>query len=208
MSTDHPPSPAVGVGDYDADYYRLNRNNYRDRFEFRLANLWRALYVRAAFRPTTVLDVGGGMGLLVERLLGWGCRARGVELSHYAITQAPEPVRRCFIQGTMSALPFPDRSFDVVVSVNVMEHLDPDSVRPALRECARVARRGMYHEITVLEDRTVIHRDSTHHTKLTAAAWLGLLSDSLPGWAPRRGLHIPIYKNGIFVLKRTPEALT
>ncbi|NPV07614.1 MAG: class I SAM-dependent methyltransferase [Anaerolineae bacterium] len=187
---------------YDESYYRDNRNNYRERLEFRVANFWRAAYVELCFRPASVLDAGGGMGLLVERLRSWGRAALGLELSRYAITQAPDSVRRCFVQGSLVSLPFADRSFDVVVSVNVLEHLEPGEVAGALRECARVARKGIFHEITVLEDRDVIHRDPTHRTKLSAAAWLEVLGNELPGWQPRRGLHIPRFKNGVFVLRR------
>ena len=92
--------------EYDAAYYDEIGNNYRERLEFRLANLWRAAYVSAALRPVSVLDVGGGMGLLVEQLRAWGQDALGLELSRYAITQAPGDVRRAFIQGTVTALPF------------------------------------------------------------------------------------------------------
>ena len=187
-------------GAYDAEYYARG-NNYRDRFDFRLANLWRAAYVLFTLKPRTVLDVGGGMGLLVEQLRAWGRGSLGLEFSHYAITRAPEPVRRAFAQGSIVALPFPDRAFDAVVSVNVLEHLERDDVTLALRECARVARFGLYHEITVLEDRGVIHCDPTHRTKLTAGKWLSLLADELPAWRPRRGPHVPYYKNGIFIAR-------
>lgn len=190
---------------YDEAYYRENGNNYRDRLEFRLANLWRAVYIRYGFDPTSVLDVGGGMGLLVERLQGWGVAAQGLELSRYAICQAPEAVRCCFVQGSLIELPYEDGAFDVVASVNVMEHMSPDEVSRAVAECARVARRGIYHEITVLEDVTVIHRDPTHQTKFTAPDWLELFRDRLPQWEAKRGLWFPRYKNGIFLLRRRQE---
>lgn len=199
--SEHPHDAGSPDSDYGAEYYIGNRNNYRDRFEFVLANAWRAAYVLAAFRPRTVLDVGGGMGLLVERLRRWGVDASGVEISHYAICQAPDPTKRCFVQGSMTRLPFADKSFDVVASVNVLEHMQPEEVEPALQECARVARFGQYQEITVLEDVTVVHRDPTHHTKMTARQWLDSMSEWLPGWRAKRGLHLPVYKNGIFLLR-------
>lgn len=190
-------------GHYDAAYYAENNNNYRQRFEFVIANLWRALYIRFALHPRSLVDAGGGMGLLVERLRRWGCGALGLEVSHYAIRQAPPEVARAFAQGSITALPFADASLDAVVSVNVFEHLVPDEVPGALRECARVARDGMYLEITVLEDASVIHRDPTHHTKLRANDWLALMQRTLPDWRASRGLRVPRYKNGIFILTRT-----
>lgn len=194
--------PADGRCEFDAEYYTRTGNNYRDRLEFALANHWRAVYVRAALHPRSALDAGGGMGLLVERLRRWGCEAYGLELSHYAILQSPEPVRRCFVQGSMVDLPFATGAVEALASVNVLEHLWPADVAQALRECARVARQSMYLEITVLEDAGVIHRDPTHRTKLRAAEWLQLMRQTLPGWRCRRGLHVPYYKNGIFLLHR------
>lgn len=198
--------PAPSSGDYDEGYYTEMGNDYRTRLEFRLANFWRAVYIRLALHPGSVLDAGGGMGLLVERLRRWGCRAFGLELSHYAISRCPQETLHAFVQGSITALPFPGRAFDALASVNVFEHLEPEAVPQALRECARVARHGMYLEITVLEDAGVIHRDPTHRTKLRAREWLRLLRESLPGWQVRRGLHVPHYKNGIFILTHGREA--
>ena len=193
---------------YDAAFYANTGNNYRERLEFVLANAWRAAYILLLLRPRTILDIGGGMGLLVERFQSWGRRALGLEISHYAITQAPQTVRQSFVQADATSLPFADHSFDVVVSVNVLEHLPLPQAEAAMQECSRVARRGMYHEITVLEDRGVIHRDPTHCTKMAAHAWRRFLSGTLQQWEVRRGIHIPRYKNGIFVIKKRGEALT
>ncbi len=207
MSADEAAPQGFGPR-YDESYYQSNRNNYRDRLEFRLANLWRAAYIRLGFHPRSVLDVGGGMGLLVERLRSWGVAAQGLELSRYAIAQAPDGIRRRFVQGSVVDLPYESGAFDLVASVNVMEHLDPAEVSRAVAECARVARLGIYHEITVLEDVTVIHRDPTHRSKLAASEWLNLFESQLPGWGARRGLWVPRYKNGIFLLTRRAEGLT
>jgi SAM-dependent methyltransferase len=193
----------AGECEFDADYYARNGNNYRDRLEFVLANFWRAAYIRLALDPHTALDAGGGMGLLVERLQGWGCGTYGLEISHYAILQSPAPVARAFVQGSMVELPFADAEVETVASVNVLEHLWPAEVPQALRECARVAQRSMYLEITVLEDAGVIHRDPTHRTKLRATEWLQLLRQTLPEWRCQRGLHVPYYKNGIYLLTRS-----
>ena len=198
----------AGECEFDAEYYACTGNNYRQRTEFVLANLWRAAYIRTALNPGTVLDAGGGMGLLMERLQNWGCGAIGLEISHYAILESPPVVQRCFVQGSMAELPFASDAVETVASVNVLEHLWPEDVTQALRECARVARQSMYLEITVLEDASVIHRDPTHRTKLRAREWLQLLRETLPDWRSLRGLHVPYYKNGIFILTRSREALT
>jgi SAM-dependent methyltransferase len=84
----------------------------------------------------SVLDVGAGNGLFTW---WWSRRVRhvvGIELSENMIARSscPELMR----VGDAYDLPFPDDSFDVVFSGNLLHHLD----RPAdaLREMGRVSR--------------------------------------------------------------------
>jgi SAM-dependent methyltransferase len=88
---------------------------------------------------TRVLEIGTGTGRLLDALRGRGVAAEGVELRQDLIDEArrffgPLPIQR--VTGT--TLPFADGSFDVVISLDVFEHI-PDSdghlaeVRRALR---------------------------------------------------------------------------
>jgi SAM-dependent methyltransferase len=88
-----------------------------------------------------VLEIGTGAGAMLHELIALGCKAQGVELRADLIDAAhrwfgPLPIQR--VSGT--ALPFADASFDVVVSLDVFEHI-PDS-DAHLREVARVLRPG------------------------------------------------------------------
>lgn len=88
-----------------------------------------------------VLEIGTGTGAMLQTLLERGCRARGVELRQDLIDEARRwygdlPVQR--VTGT--DLPFDDGSFDVVISLDVFEHI-PDS-DAHLREVNRVLRPG------------------------------------------------------------------
>jgi SAM-dependent methyltransferase len=92
-------------------------------------------------RPADVLEIGSGTGGLLHRLLEAGHHARGVEINPDLVAES----RRWFgalpiqlVEGT--ALPFPDATFDVVVSFDVFEHI-PDS-DAHLREVRRVLRPG------------------------------------------------------------------
>jgi SAM-dependent methyltransferase len=78
---------------------------------------------------------------MLHTLIERGCRARGVELRQDLIDEARRwypglPVER--VTGT--ALPFPDASFDLVISLDVLEHI-PDT-DAHLSEVARVLRPG------------------------------------------------------------------
>ena len=105
------------------------------------ANL-RFLETTAALAPgRRILEIGTGTGGLLHTLLERGCDAVGVEVNPSLIEES----RRWFgalpitpVAGT--ALPFPDASFDLVLSFDVFEHIcDSDA---HLREVARVLRPG------------------------------------------------------------------
>lgn len=95
-----------------------------------------------ALRPgARVLEIGSGTGTLLSRLRTQGFDAQGVELNATLIEEGRKwhgdlPVQ----QVTGTALPFADRTFDIVMSFDVFEHI-PDS-DAHLREVRRVLRPG------------------------------------------------------------------
>ena len=88
-----------------------------------------------------VLDVGCAKGFLVKDLMRVcpGLEAFGLDISEYAVMSCePEVVGRLHV-GNAVRLPFPDSSFDAVISINTIHNLErPDCVR-ALREIQRIA---------------------------------------------------------------------
>jgi ubiquinone/menaquinone biosynthesis C-methylase UbiE len=93
--------------------------------------------------PGRVLEVGCGEGIVIQYLSGRvpGARLDGVELDGGALVRARA---RCptaaLAQADAYELPFRSRSYDLVVCLEVLEHL-ADPAR-ALREIRRVSRRG------------------------------------------------------------------
>jgi len=92
----------------------------------------------------TLLDVGGGHGQIAGPLAraGWRVTVHG---SDTACARRIEPLITAgtvrFVVGDNLALPFPDRSFDCVVSVRLLAHCER---WPALvAELCRVARRAV-----------------------------------------------------------------
>ncbi len=97
-----------------------------------------------------VLDVGCGPGRLTLAAQGWvgpAGEAHGVDPSPEMIetarrnaAQAGLPVQ--FQKGVVEALPFPDATFDVVMSRLVVHHLPGDLKRRGLAEMRRVLKPG------------------------------------------------------------------
>lgn len=86
-----------------------------------------------------VLECGCGTGLILERVKEFARRAAGIDLSPGMLELAKSrglDVR----EGSVTALPFEDASFDVTCSFKVLAHV-PDIGR-ALSEMARVTRPG------------------------------------------------------------------
>jgi ubiquinone/menaquinone biosynthesis C-methylase UbiE len=86
-----------------------------------------------------LLDVGCAKGFLVKDLVALGIDAYGVDISQYAIMNCePEVVGRLQI-GNAERLPFPDKSFDAILSINTIHNLSRDRCKFALQEIQRLA---------------------------------------------------------------------
>lgn len=86
-----------------------------------------------------VLEVGCGTGLRLERLSRLVSRAVGVDVSPGMLEKARARGLEVY-EGSATALPFDDASFDVTCAFKVLPHV-PD-LRAALSEMARVTRPG------------------------------------------------------------------
>jgi cyclopropane fatty-acyl-phospholipid synthase-like methyltransferase len=88
-----------------------------------------------------ILDVGCGKGFLVKDLMKVcaGLEAFGIDISEYAVMNCePEVVGRLHV-GNAIRLPFPDQSFNAVVSINTIHNLERTGCVQALREMQRLA---------------------------------------------------------------------
>jgi SAM-dependent methyltransferase len=111
-----------------------------------LGQLVRAEPVLAEVRSLgggSLLDVGsGGMGLADFLDSRWDVTAVDTSFDDYGAWRASAPTTRARrVVGDVRSLPFADGSFDVVVAVDVLEHVAPADRAVALREMTRVARR-------------------------------------------------------------------
>ena len=88
-----------------------------------------------------LLDLGCGSGLLCRLATERGARVSGIDICPGLLAIAHERAPQADLHdGDISALPFSDRSFDVVTGANALQFA-PDPAR-AFSEAARVLRRG------------------------------------------------------------------
>ncbi|MDK2917584.1 MAG: hypothetical protein PWQ37_317 [Candidatus Petromonas sp.] len=73
------------------------------------------------FNPRTVLDAGCAKGFLVEALRDRGVEAYGIDISEHAISQVREDIKPyCKVASILDPL---DRKYDLIISIEVLEHL-------------------------------------------------------------------------------------
>ena len=94
----------------------------------------------------TILDIGCAKGFLLHDLKAIvpGAQVKGLDVSAYAIEHAMDDVRQDLTVGSAATLPYPDKSFDLVVSINTLHNLRVSELDAALREIERVGRGGKY----------------------------------------------------------------
>lgn len=93
-------------------------------------------------QPDSVLDAGCAMGFLVEGLRSRGVEAFGVDISEYAIRNVyPEIRSYCWVGSILD--PFP-RRYDLIVSIEVLEHLPSQQAELAVRNFCRYSDRVLF----------------------------------------------------------------
>jgi SAM-dependent methyltransferase len=92
--------------------------------------------------PGAVLDVGSGSAGVAPWLgAAWQVTAVDTSFDDYGASSDGRVAARHAVVGDVRDLPFEDRSFDVAVAVDLLEHVPAADRAVALREIARVARR-------------------------------------------------------------------
>lgn len=120
-------------------------------------------------RPgSQVLDVGCAKGFMLHDLREKipEIEVHGVDVSSYAVANAYEPVKSFVSVADARKLPFPDRSFDLVISINTIHNLEKGDLILALKEIQRVSRKHSF--ITVDAYRNEEEKEAMFAWNLTA----------------------------------------
>jgi SAM-dependent methyltransferase len=98
-------------------------------------------------RDATILDAGTGRADMPASFAAKGWRSVALDVNRVVLAiargaSAGEPLVEV-MEGDVRSLPFADGAFDVAHASLLIHHLDPDEAVVALRELARVGRRGV-----------------------------------------------------------------
>ena len=93
-----------------------------------------------------ILDVGCGKGFLLYEftLLVPGVEVHGLDISSYAIEHCKEEIKEYIQIGNANFLPYADKEFDLVYSLNTLHNLHNYDLDRALREIERVGKNNKY----------------------------------------------------------------
>jgi SAM-dependent methyltransferase len=161
---------------YDQEYFAADWRGDGNRYELetrrRVEDRNPAL-IKSVFEPSRVLDVGCGPGFLMLFLAELGIEVEGVDFSPSSRELAPPEVRDRISIGDVTEPHGPERSFDLVVCREVLEHLTVLQVRRTVEQLCRASARFVYvttrfhpEPVDLLDVTTDLETDPTHITLL------------------------------------------
>lgn len=172
---------------YDRDYFEGNptvhKSNYT-RFGGYQANLkprnlvpYALAFVDPFRTPTgsTVLELGCAYGYLVDTLRRMGYDAWGMDISEFALSMAEPNVKPYLLHGDIAQTipsypPDPNRKWDLVISMDVLEHAESVEEVQAILQRIAVACHHQVHIVTTIRS-PHFHTDPSHGVGLTLDEW-------------------------------------
>jgi protein-L-isoaspartate(D-aspartate) O-methyltransferase len=134
---------------FDYDYWDGSRETGYGGYKY--DGRWRkvadAMVSTYGIKPgMRVLDVGSGKGFLLHdfRESVPGVEVAGVDISSYAIEHTMDDVKPFCQVSSATKLPYPDKHFDLVISITTLHNLYNYDLDAALREIERVGRGAKY----------------------------------------------------------------
>jgi SAM-dependent methyltransferase len=134
---------------FDAEYWDGDRKFGYGGFKYdgRYRQVAEAMAKHYGLKPgDSILDVGCGKAFLLYEFTQVvpGVKVRGIDISRYGIENAKPEVRPFLQVGNATELPFPDHSFDLVISITTFHNLYCYELDKAVREIERVGKKNKY----------------------------------------------------------------
>ncbi|MDO8497801.1 MAG: UMP kinase [bacterium] len=199
---------------YNREYYTGKKGEHRlgyaessvGDFFHTVINYYRALLIKLFLNPKNCLDVGCGTGRLVKCLRFFGIDAHGVEISADALALADAEVKPFLKKGDITSIPYDANQFDVVITFDVLEHIETSKLKKGIDETIRVSKKYILHKIYTQENLwiTWFHaKDYSHISVFMRKYWQKKFNEH-PGAALLKGsfFKLPSFFESIFLLKK------
>lgn len=203
---------------YDREYFTGNskaalrffrRSSWYGKLWRSIRDGFRARLIKWQFKPKKVLDVGCGRGGFVHALRKQGIDAYGVDISEHAIDLAHEEVKPYLRRADVLRLPYADNEFDLVISFNVLHHMEQGNIKRAVNETVRVAKETIIHKIVTHENtftQMLYRNDPSHRSIFPIRYWNKLFeAHDQVDIAKKRMFQFPNFFESLFALKKKGE---
>ncbi len=166
------------------------------RYDGRWLPIAQAMASHYGLKPgDRILDVCCGKGFLLHEFTNAvpGVEIAGIDISDYAVAHAKEEVKPALQVGNVISLPYPDKSFDFVVSLGGLHNLPIRHLFDAVREIDRVGKGAKkYIMVEILPERTGAREPALLAVDLRVLPRRGELGVDLPAMrlSGRLGLHL------------------
>lgn len=203
----------IDAGFYDREYFTGKKGGHRfahaesifGKLFHSALNLYRAALIKIFFNPKNCLDVGAGTGGLVAALRLLGIDAYGVDISKYAVEEADKNIKRYLKNADIINIPYPDNSFDLVVTYDVLQHVERSKIKKAVEETIRVSKKYILHKIYTPENiwYNFLHsRDFSVISFFPKKYWQKIFSSIANISILSQRLRLPTFIETKFVLKK------
>lgn len=142
---------------------QVNQEHYEFKkyvTKLRWISMWHQLDELMRLRPERVLEIGPGPGLLKATAAQFGVSVETLDLD---ADLNPDH------EGSVTNMPFPEQSFDVVCAFQVLEHLPYEMALEGYREMRRVSRGNL---LISLPDAKLVRRYAGYFPKIGKIDWL------------------------------------
>lgn len=153
---------------YNLDYFNGAKGKfggyaYEGYWDFPIH--WNTVDKILSLNPQSVLEIGSARGYVLKKLEDTGIPVAGLEVSkHCFYTRVCDKIQ--LWDATETPWPITDKSFDLCISMAVLEHIPENKLNAIIQEMERTCKRGL-HGVSFTDD----NFDKTHTTLHTQEWW-------------------------------------
>ena len=113
-------------------------------------------------RGRSVLEIGCGTGMFTRKISKKKADLAAIDISHDLLRKAKQEVDLSeveFIQSDIEQMPFGDMTFDAVVGICVLHHLNMDAILPEVRRVLKKGGRIVFCEPNMMNPQLLIQKN-------------------------------------------------